>query len=259
MQNDSLSNVRLDDRKIAHLTFTDPTRLNAMGLEMSHAFRAAQTELKELKPRVIILSGIGKSFSAGGDLAMLEAKQHQSLEENRTQMLEFYQSFLGILDLQVPIIAAIQGYAVGAGCILAAACDLRVGESNAKFSTPFLRMGLYPGMGTTLFLPRAFGSKAIEMLLTGEIITAEQAHQSGFLHRLCGDGQSQQVALELAHSILKSAPEITSQVLGHMRPSRELVLQHLQQEAFHQGASYLAAEFQIGLEAVKCKQPSPFE
>ncbi len=258
MQTDSLLNVRLDERKIAHLTFSDPTRLNAMGLEMSQVFGRAQAQLKELRPRVIILSGMGKSFSAGGDLAMLEAKQHQSLEENRTQMLEFYQSFLGILDLQVPIIAAIQGYAVGAGCILAAACDLRVGETNARFSTPFLRMGLYPGMGTTLFLPRAFGSKAIEMLLTGDLFNAEQAHQSGFLHRLCPDGQSQAVALELAHSILKSAPEITSQVLSHMRPSRELVLQHLQQEAFHQSASYLAPEFRSGLEAVKNKRPSPF-
>lgn len=254
----NLLQLHIDHQNIAQLTFNDESRLNALGLEMAECFRHRVAELSQSSARVVILRGLGRSFSSGGDLAMLEAKSRQTLEENQSQMLEFYCSFLDLLNLEIPVIAALQGYAVGAGCIVAAACDLRVAETNARFSTPFLRMGLFPGMGTTLFLPRAFGSKAVEMLLTGMMVSAQEASDCGFVHRLVDEGQATLKALDLAREILQSAPGVTKNLLRQLRPSREERLAALNQEAQLQGASYLDAEFAQGLQALKRRAPSPF-
>lgn len=254
----SLVDLQVSPTKIATLSFNDPERLNAMSLQMAKDFAARIVELEDHAPRMIILRGAGRSFSAGGDLQMLDDKSRQSARQNERQMIEFYSSFLDILDLNVPIIAALQGYVVGAGFCLACACDLRVAEEGTVFAAPFLHMGLFPGMGATLSLPRALGNLGVELLLSGRRMKAEEAHRAGFLSRLVGLGLATQEAEALAHDLLRSAPNVTKQLLEILRPTRRERLVFLEREAKLQGQSYLEEEFRLGLAAAKVKGPSPF-
>ena len=123
-------------KNIGKITLNDPDNLNAMGEDMAAEFRAlvAQIQGESRKLRAIILTGAGRAFSAGGNLDMLEAKSRLSGEENRLKMLEFYHSFLGILKLGVPLIAAINGHAVGAGLCLA--CGKRQSEAWVYLHPP---------------------------------------------------------------------------------------------------------------------------
>jgi len=164
-----------DSRGIVTITLNDEANLNAMSEEMAAEFSSLVGALRTNKTaQVIILCGAGRSFSAGGHLEMLDAKRSKSKDTNHSEMLSFYNSFLSILELKVPIIAALHGAAVGAGLCLACAADIRIAASNTKLGFTFLKLGLHPGMGGTFFVPRIIGrSAATELLLTGRIITAE--------------------------------------------------------------------------------------
>ncbi|MEW6283246.1 MAG: enoyl-CoA hydratase/isomerase family protein, partial [Candidatus Eremiobacterota bacterium] len=161
--------------EVGQILLNDPDRLNAMGEEMAGAMRALVDELRGHRPRVLVLTGAGRAFSAGGDLEMLERKRATGVERNRPLMLEFYASYLGLLELEVPLVAAVNGHAVGAGAVLACACDVRLADPAARFAFPFARLGLHPGMGATWFVPRVAGAAATELLLTGRMIGAEEA------------------------------------------------------------------------------------
>ena len=254
----SLVTLEITPDGIAVLTLNDPERLNAMGPAMAVDFAARIHELELTPPRVLILRGEGRAFSAGGDLQMLEDKRTQTQGHNQQEMISFYSSFLDMLDLQVPLIACVQGHAVGAGFCLACACDIRVAEEDAVFAAPFLQLGLFPGMGSTLFPPRVLGNLGHELLLTGRRMKADEAHRAGFLNRLVPSGQGLENALEIARQMLRSAPKITSQLLEVLRPSRLERLAYLEKEAALQGQSYLEEEFRLGLEAARAKRPSPF-
>src|SRR5688500_3431814 len=131
---------------VAHITLNDPDNLNAMGEDMAAEFLAAGSGLRtNASVRGILLSGAGRGFSAGGNLEMLEKKISLTGEENRTRMLTFYRSFLSMLTLDLPVVALINGPAVGAGLCLAAACDIRIATTGAKLGFTFVKLGLYPG------------------------------------------------------------------------------------------------------------------
>ena len=229
--------------EVARLTLNDPERLNAMSESMAEAFVAAVAELRGRPLRAIVLAGAGKSFSAGGDLGMLRAKQERSWERNRQDMLAFYRSFLSLLELEVPLIAAVQGWAVGAGCCLAAACDIRLADPAARFRVPFLGMGLFPGMGSTYWFPRRLGPWAHEFLLTGATLSAEQAAARGLVTQLSPSGGVMELALEEVDRLLKNGPEVTLDLLRVLRGDPQELLQALQHEADLQARSYNREEF----------------
>lgn len=170
---------------IATLTLNRPERLNALGdtlrEDLHEAFpRACADEAV----RVIVVTGSGKGFCAGGDVkAMNEAK-----EAGRTRPLGEKVApvrdrvLLAMRDAPKPVIAAVNGAAVGAGMNLALACDIRLASTTAKFSQAFVRRGLHPDWGGTYFLPRIVGmAKACEMIFTGELIDAEEALRLGIV------------------------------------------------------------------------------
>ena len=131
---------------------------------------ASKSSKQDARLRVVVVRGAGKAFSAGGDLEMLEKKTELSKEENHRRMLTFYNQFLSIRELNVPVIAALNGHAVGAGLCFSLACDVRIAKDGAKLGLNFVRLALHPGMGVTYYLPRILGiDLASELLLAEEL------------------------------------------------------------------------------------------
>lgn len=242
-----------EENGVGELCFNDPDRLNAMGEEMAAAMREHVSKLLESRPRVLILRGEGRAFSAGGDLAMLERKRHLGREENRRLMLEFYASFLNLLELEVPLIAALHGHAVGAGMVLACACDLRVADPATRMGFPFARLGLHPGMGATYFLPRLVGAGAArELLLTGSTVDAPRARELGLINQIASPVL--EAARNMASSLLTGAPEAMRDTLLTLRGDPAELRRALEREAGCQADSYGREEFAEGLRAARAKR-----
>lgn len=249
-----------DSAGVVTVTLNDETNLNAMSDEMAREFSSLVGDLRGRKSlRAIILTGAGKAFSAGGHLSMLEAKRTKSAEENRRGMLEFYNSFLSIRDLNVPLIAAINGAAVGAGLCVACACDIRVASSHSKLGFTFLKLGLHPGMGATYFVPRIVGqSAATELLVTGRVIEAQEALRIGIVSKLCEPGEVLREARAIAAEITACGPEATAQLVQTMRGDPSILASALAREATCQSINYGSDEFAEGVAAVREKRLPSF-
>lgn len=244
------------------IVLNDPDNLNAMSEEMAEEFMELSLKLKSAnpKPRALILTGAGRAFSAGGNLAMLEAKTEINPDENRSLMLKFYQSFLGILEVNVPLIAAINGHAVGAGLCLASACDIRICTTKAKLGFTFAKLGLHPGMGATFFLPRILGdSMARELLFTGRVIDAAEALKIGLVSRVVEGDKLEKECEAIVAEILTSGPEAVSALVETMRNfTNDPLMTCLQREATVQGFSYASSEFKEGVRATIEKRKPAF-
>ena len=144
---------------IRFLTFNNPATKNALTLPVAAAY---QQELANIKgdpdARVIVLGAKGDCFSAGGDFTF-EDRHLDAPERNRVVMKRFYELYLQIRDLDLPIVAAVSGHAIGAGLALALAADLRIVAARAKLGLTFVGLGLHPGMGATFFAERAVGTQ----------------------------------------------------------------------------------------------------
>ncbi|MFQ5458817.1 MAG: enoyl-CoA hydratase/isomerase family protein, partial [Myxococcota bacterium] len=133
---------------IATVTLNQPGKRNAMTVQMGEEFLSALAGLKERDDlRVMVLTGAGRAFCAGGSLDMIQARSDGSRDDNKATMISFYTKFLSVLDLPFPTIASINGYAIGAGLCFALACDIRLASEDAKMGMNFVRLGLHPGMG----------------------------------------------------------------------------------------------------------------
>ncbi len=193
--------------RIATLTLNNPRQRNALSFalvdELSEAVEKLKTDPDVL---AVVLTGAGKGFSSGGDLTSMMPPQGQggaaSDEEIARHIKSFYAKNLSVMDLPMCTIAAINGHAIGAGCTLALACDMRIASTKAKLGLGFVKIGLHPGMGTTFFLPRLVGTaRAYELLLTGEPITGEEAARIGLVNRAVEPEGVLDAALELAGKI----------------------------------------------------------
>lgn len=246
---------------IGKITLHDPDNLNAMGEAMAAEFSALVENLRSdhQNVRAIILSGAGRAFSAGGNLEMLEKKQSLSGEENRALMLKFYHSFLSILSLNVPLIAAINGHAIGAGLCVACACDVRLAGEQAKFGVTFTKLGLHPGMGGTYFLPRILGfSAAAELMLTGRVVDAAEALRIGLVSKVVTTENLLEEALKLATEIASCGPESVRQVLATLRSGSQTLAAALEHEALCQSINYRSPEFKEGVRAAIEKRKAAF-
>lgn len=254
---DKISLTFTHEHRVARLIMRTPENLNAMDETMAEAFREARARLGGDRLRAVVISGQGRAFSAGGDIAMLVAKASKDLETNRVEMLEFYRSYLGLRELEVPLICALHGHAVGAGFCFAAACDLRVADRTAQFAAPFTRLGLHPGMGGSFFLPRGLGTEvARDLMLTGRRLGAEEAKALGFLSALVPDGELAQAVEKTLEGVLLGAPLATRALLRSQREAERAGLDlALEREASEQAQCYARPEFLEGLQAVQQKQP----
>lgn len=241
------------DPKTLVLYFDNESSLNAMNEGMAEEFPVLINEIKNnhKNARALILTGKGKAFSAGGDLQMLLNKTKLSKDENKRRMLNFYGSFLSIRELEIPVIAAINGAAVGAGLCLACACDIRIASQNSKFGFTFTKLGLHPGMGATYFVRKVLGeSFASELLLTGRIISPEEALQKNLISAIHPGDELIVQAKRIASEISSSAPLATSQLLKNLRGEILNKEESLSHEASMQSENYAGSEFLEGVTAV---------
>ncbi len=233
------------ERGVCTLKLNAPQCRNAMGLEMAAEFQTAIGKLKQrAELRAVIITGAGTAFAAGGDLLMLQKKTALDEATNRRLMLEFYQSFLCLLELPVPVIAAVNGHAIGAGLCLALACEARIVAATAKLGLTFTQIGLHPGMGATLFLPRLAGAAAAnELLISGRVFDATEAGRLGLANDVVEPAQVVERSRQLADSFLAGGRDAIAGLLATLRPSPELLQVSLEREAAEQARNYAGAEF----------------
>jgi enoyl-CoA hydratase len=186
---------------LATVTINRPRALNTLNMETLDDLSHAVHELAEQEEvRVIILTGSGnKAFCAGADIAMMHAMQPV---EARELAIKGQRIFRDLETCSKPVIAAVNGYALGGGCELAMSCDIRVAASDARFGQPEISIGTIPGFGGTQRLSRLIGkSRALEMLLTGDMIDAEEALRIGLVNRVAPKENLMQEARHLAEKI----------------------------------------------------------
>jgi 2-(1,2-epoxy-1,2-dihydrophenyl)acetyl-CoA isomerase len=194
---------------ICVLTLNRPERLNALTVAVAKDFKAAVHEALEGGARVIVLTGAGRAFSAGGDLREMQeiASRDGRVEAFFDEPLRVLnESILLIRETPVPFIAAVNGVASGGGCNLALACDLVIAAESAKFNQAFIKIGLVPDCGGTFILPRLVGwRRAAELMFTGELIAAQRAAEMGMINSVATDGELMSQVMAMAEK-LASAP-----------------------------------------------------
>ena len=190
---------------IAGLTIHLQEKLNALRPQVTEEIGQAVLELEAEGPRAIIVTGAGeRSFVAGADISAMSVMS--PLEAKRFS--EIGHAAMALLDRSpVPTIAAVNGYALGGGCEVAIACDVRIAAENATFGFPEVSLGILPGMGGTQRLPHLVGPAfAKELIFTGRRIGAEEAREIGLVNRVVPQGEALGVARELAAEIAANGP-----------------------------------------------------
>lgn len=246
------------------LTLDDPERRNAMTAEMGDELAARCQDLTaDQQVRAVVLTGTPPAFSAGGDLDMLEDLARRAREEGFDAapfMRAFYTRFLAVTELPVPVIAAINGHAVGAGLCIALAADLRIVADTAKVGLNFAKLGLHPGMGGTWFLPRLLGAeRAAAWLYTGALVDGANAARQGLALEAVGAEEVLPSALALAAEIAAASPVVVRQLKRTLQASPQLDLSAaLVAESAAQAVSYGTADLAEGLAAARAKRPARF-
>ncbi len=196
--------LEVDNDRIAHLTINRPDKLNALNTQV---FNDLETFVKNVKDagdiRAVIVKGAGdKAFVAGADIKELTNLDSNAAEKTSTRGQEIFQS---IEDLDIPVIAIVDGYALGGGLELALSCHMRIGNQSAVLGLPEVSLGLIPGWGGTQRLSTIVGkAKATELILTGNFVKAEEALSIGLLNHVAENAEEK--AKELIGKMLKQGP-----------------------------------------------------
>jgi enoyl-CoA hydratase/carnithine racemase len=214
---------------VVTLTMNEPARRNPLtGNSAAADFVAAVDRIhRDRSVRAVIVTGAGSAFSTGGDIK--DMHRHASGEVSGLDIRQEYrvgiqQIPLTLFNLEVPVIAAVNGPAIGAGLDLACMCDIRIAADTAKFAESFVRLGLIPGDGGAWLLQRMIGlARATEMSLTGDIIDARQALDWGLVSRIVPAGDLMPAAREVAAKIAANPPQavrLTKRLLREAMHSR---------------------------------------
>ena len=247
------------DGPVATLTLDRPDSLNALTVPVKLALREALESIAgDRAVRAVILTGAGRAFCAGQDLAEREQPDAAPLD---IEVRERYNPIIrAIRSMGQPVIAAVNGVAAGAGASLAFACDLRIAAEEARFVLAFGRIGLVPDSGATWFLPRLVGpAKAAELALVGEPLDAAEALRLGLVSRVVAGDRLMDDARAMASRLAEGAPlalALTKEALA--RSSTIGLDEALDGEAKLQGIAGASADHAEGLAAFKEKRPPRF-
>ena len=254
------------DGPIARLTFTRPDIMNALGAPGDgDAIAAACAEINaDPVLRCAILTGEGKCFSAGGDVkAMRDGTGN--FAGGGAQIREGYRSNIhkaarALFSLDVPLIAAVNGPAIGLGCDVACMADIRLSSDKARYGVTFLKLGLVPGDGGTWLLPRTIGmSRAAELFFTGDTIDAETAREWGLVSRVVPHDTLLDEATAMATKIAAMPPQALRMTKAMLRQGTNMTYDGaLEMAAAMQAINHLTADHKEGVAALLDKRVPQF-
>lgn len=245
---------------IVYITVDRPKVLNALNMatmgELREAFTAAKNDAEV---RVVIFTGAGeKAFIAGADISELN-------RQNPVEAKEYTHRGQAVLDLienlGKPVIACINGFALGGGCEIAMACTMRLASENAKLGQPEVKLGLIPGYGGTQRLPRLVGKGlAMQLVLAGEQITAQEAHRIGLVNDVLPQAELIPRAEAIAQKIIANAPLAVQYAMEAVNKGMEMTLaEGLYLEASLFGLICASEDKNEGTKAFLEKRPAQFK
>ena len=247
------------DGPVATLTLDRPEALNALTAPVKVALREALESIAaDRSLRAVILTGAGRAFCAGQDLAERDEPDAAPLE---VELRERYNPIIRTLrSMGQPVIAAVNGVAAGAGASIAFACDIRIAAEEARFVLAFGRIGLIPDSGATWFLPRLVGSaRTAEMALVGDPIDAEHALRIGLVSKVVPRNKLLAAARALADQLAAGAPLALAMTKQALDRTWSIDLDEaLDGEAILQGIAGATADHAEGLAAFREKRPPRF-
>lgn len=257
-----------EERRGAVLIWTldREARLNALpdladGDEIAAACERANADAGV---RCVVLTGAGRAFSAGGDLTAMRDRR-DLFEGSGAAIRERYRRVVhrivrSLYGLEVPLIAAVNGPAMGLGCDIAGLADIRIASDRASFGVPFLKLGIIPGDGGSWLLPRNIGyARAAEMLFTARSIDAETAERWGLVNRVVPHDALLDEALATAAQIAAQPPQALRMAKALLRQGRDMNFdQMLEMSAAMQALAHLTEDHQEGVAAVLEKRPGDF-
>ena len=249
--------------KIATITLNRPDKLNAFTGEMidgwAKSLAAAQADDDV---NVVIVTGTGRAFCSGGDVGRMREGGAPSALDGKNSLWEGIHRVPKTLEaMDKPVIAMVNGLAVGAGMGMTVMCDVRIAAESARFSTGYVRVGLVPGDGDTYFLPRLVGAaKALELLWTADFIEAAEAHRLGIVQRVVPDAQLKESTYAFARQIA-DGPQIPIRMIKRLvYQSLRLDLRtHLDLVSSHMSIVRQTADHAEGVAAFKEKRPAKFQ
>lgn len=249
------------DAGIVVLTLDLPDVRNAMKDELTAAWAEAVASLRrDRSVRCVVVTGAGRAFCAGGDVAWLASEPDATVDALRDRMLPFYETWLSLGGLDVPSIAAVNGPAIGAGAVMALSCDIRYAGASARFSVPFAQLGMHAGMASTWLLPEVVGlAAARELLLTGRACDAAEMVRLGLATEVFDDDVLLERTMERARMVAAGAP--VAQRLHKVALSRgghASFADALQWESVVQPVTLATADLQEGLLARAQRRPAAF-
>ena len=202
------------ENNIAIVTINRPTKLNALNVTtINELHKAFKTLSKNNEVQVIILTGSGeKAFVAGADISEFAnfsvQEGSQLAAEGQEKLFDYIENF------KTPVIAAVNGFALGGGLELAMSCHFRVASENAKMGLPEVSLGVIPGYGGTQRLPQLIGKgRAMEMIMTAAMITAEEANRMGLVNHIVPQAELLEFCTGIANKIMKNSPYAVSKAI----------------------------------------------
>lgn len=246
--------------RLAVLYLDNPETRNSMTLEMGMAFHGELHRLASEEPmiRALVITGKNGVFSSGGDIELLKSFTEKEPEENQRYMESFYNLFLEVRSMPFPVIAAVNGHAIGASLAMAMACDLRYFVPDAKYAFNFVRLGMHPGMGASYILKEVAGLlQAQELLLTGRFFSGTEAQTRGLCHGLYAADDILEQAIALAREIGTAAPQAVRLCKRGLYTNHS-VSEALAYEAHSQSRNFATADYLEGLTALQEKRRPVF-
>jgi len=246
--------------RIGVITLDRPDNRNSMTAELLDAFaRASAAARADGEIRALIVTGTGSCFSAGADFKAGLQRVGEGLAPDQ-RSYAMYEPFLSLLDVEVPIIGALNGHAVGGGFGLALVCDIRIAAVEGRYGANFVAVGLAPGMAITHLLPRLVGvAVASELLFTGRLVGGAEAERLGIVNRAVPAAQVMDEATAMARTIAANAPFAVRATKAAIRRGLGLeVRAAARAEAHDQAASLAMDDAREGMSALLAKRKPVF-